>query len=147
MGHTKGKLETSSYEGGWDCLRIDNEIIFKLALNNPDNAARAALCWNSHDALLEACEAWERAIKHGDLKTIDLGTEMLADEAIEKTRAAIAGGRREVMAEKNTIVSSGMTFGCALAIVISWSLHKSVLWAILHGICSWFYVIYYLIVE
>ncbi len=38
---------------------------------------------------------------------------------------------------------SGVTFGCALAICISWSLHHSILWAILHGICSWLYVIYF----
>ena len=33
--------------------------------------------------------------------------------------------------------------GGALAIAISWSLHKSILWAMLHGFFSWFYVIYY----
>jgi len=34
-------------------------------------------------------------------------------------------------------------FGSALAMTISWSQWHSILWAILHGICSWFYVIYY----
>jgi len=48
---------------------------------------------------------------------------------------------------RGTIVSSGITFGSALAITISWSVHKSVFWAIVHGIFSWFYVIYYLIVR
>ena len=43
------------------------------------------------------------------------------------------------------IVSSGFSFGSALAMVISWSVNKSILWAILHGIFSWFYVIYYAI--
>ncbi|WP_176547326.1 hypothetical protein [Bacillus sp. AFS053548] len=38
---------------------------------------------------------------------------------------------------------SVITFGSALAITISWSIHKSVLWAIIHGFFSWFYVIYY----
>ncbi|MCA9151774.1 MAG: hypothetical protein KDA92_20865 [Planctomycetales bacterium] len=38
---------------------------------------------------------------------------------------------------------AGITFGTALAITISWSLHKSILWAIIHGIFSWLYVIYY----
>jgi hypothetical protein len=28
--------------------------------------------------------------------------------------------------------------------VISFSINHSVLWAILHGICSWFYVLYYI---
>jgi len=38
---------------------------------------------------------------------------------------------------------AGIGLGTALAVTISWSLHKSILWAILHGILSWFYVIYY----
>lgn len=40
---------------------------------------------------------------------------------------------------------AGIGFGCALAIVISWSVNHSVGWAILHGICSWLYVIYWCI--
>jgi hypothetical protein len=37
----------------------------------------------------------------------------------------------------------GIGFGTALAISISWSVNKSIGWAIVHGILSWFYVIYY----
>ena len=37
----------------------------------------------------------------------------------------------------------GLSIGNALAITLSWSLHKSIAWAIAHGICSWIYVIYY----
>jgi len=37
----------------------------------------------------------------------------------------------------------GIGFGSALAITISWSLNKSILWAIIHGFLSWVYVIYY----
>lgn len=37
----------------------------------------------------------------------------------------------------------GITFGTALAIAISWSLHKSIVWAIVHGFFSWVYVIYF----
>ena len=37
----------------------------------------------------------------------------------------------------------GLGFGSALAITISWSANKSILWAIVHGMLSWFYVIYY----
>lgn len=36
-------------------------------------------------------------------------------------------------------------FGNAVAIVISWSVNKSVLWVILHGVFGWFYVIYYVL--
>ena len=37
----------------------------------------------------------------------------------------------------------GIGFGSALAITISWSTNKSILWAIFHGFLSWIYVIYY----
>ncbi|MDA0748141.1 MAG: hypothetical protein O2954_16585 [bacterium] len=44
-------------------------------------------------------------------------------------------------------VREGITFGSALAIVISYTAHKSILWAILHGICSWLYVIYFAVIR
>ena len=40
-------------------------------------------------------------------------------------------------------VRAGISFGSALAIVISWTQNHSILWAIVHGILSWFYVIYF----
>ena len=42
-------------------------------------------------------------------------------------------------------VKSGITFGSALAIVISYTTWKSVGWAIFHGLLSWVYVIYFLL--
>ena len=45
--------------------------------------------------------------------------------------------------ESTSSAEAGIGFGIALAITISWSLNKSILWAILHGLCSWLYVIYY----
>ena len=43
-----------------------------------------------------------------------------------------------------SIIRSGISFGSALAIAISWSVHHSVLWAIIQGFFSWLYVIYYI---
>ena len=57
----------------------------------------------------------------------------------------------EVVTTKNgtTIVkksvTKGLSFGSALAMVISYSAWHSIGWAILHGIFSWVYVIYYVI--
>ena len=42
-------------------------------------------------------------------------------------------------------VKTGVSFGSALAMVISYSAWHSIGWAILHGIISWAYVIYYII--
>ncbi|MEK4386767.1 hypothetical protein MKZ25_13255 [Solibacillus sp. FSL W7-1464] len=39
----------------------------------------------------------------------------------------------------------GVSFGMVLAIIISWSVNKSVLWAIIHGLFGWLYVIYYVL--
>lgn len=44
---------------------------------------------------------------------------------------------------KVSVVSTGLSFGAALAIAISFTTNKSVLWAILHGLLSWLYVVYY----
>jgi hypothetical protein len=42
-----------------------------------------------------------------------------------------------------TVVKTGISFGTALAIAISWSTNHSIFWAIIHGLFSWIYVIYY----
>lgn len=47
----------------------------------------------------------------------------------------------------SSAVSSGIGFGTALAIAISWSLHTSILWAIIHGFFGWLYVIYFAITR
>lgn len=48
---------------------------------------------------------------------------------------------------QGTVVKSGVGFGSALAMVISYTAHQSVLWAIIHGILSWFYVIYFVVTR
>ena len=44
---------------------------------------------------------------------------------------------------RREVVRQGVGFGSALAIAMSWTANKSILWAILHGVLSWFYVVYY----
>lgn len=45
--------------------------------------------------------------------------------------------------EPKVIVQTGVSLGSVLAVVTSWQRNRSILWAILAGICSWFYVIYF----
>jgi hypothetical protein len=40
----------------------------------------------------------------------------------------------------------GVGLGTIVAVVISWSRNRSILWAIIHGILGWIYVIYVLLV-
>jgi hypothetical protein len=51
--------------------------------------------------------------------------------------------RERVVYRTREVVKSGVGFGSALAITISWSVNKSLLWAIIHGALSWIYVVYY----
>lgn len=49
--------------------------------------------------------------------------------------------------QRTEVIKNGITFGSALAMVISFTMNKSVFWAIVHGILSWFYVIYYILIN
>ena len=47
------------------------------------------------------------------------------------------------MTRSGQVVRAGVSFGSTLAMVISWTANKSLLWVIVHGLLSWLYVIYY----
>lgn len=44
---------------------------------------------------------------------------------------------------RNQAARAGIGLGSAIAVAVSWSLHKSLIWATIHGFFGWFYVIYY----
>ena len=52
-----------------------------------------------------------------------------------------------IMSKTKEAAKAGITMGSALAITISWSVNQSILWAIVHGFFSWFYVIYFALVK
>jgi hypothetical protein len=59
---------------------------------------------------------------------------------------AISRARRTPMSNGGGGRSAGVGvwgFGSMLSITLSWSVHHSILWMIVHGIFSWFYVVYY----
>ena len=64
-----------------------------------------------------------------DSRTEDLESRLDAIES--KSRVGYGG------------VSAGYSLGATLAVVMSWSANHAVLLAILHGIFSWIYVLYY----
>lgn len=39
---------------------------------------------------------------------------------------------------------SGVGLGMVIACILSWTVNHSILWAILHSFCSWFYVVYWI---
>lgn len=42
-------------------------------------------------------------------------------------------------------IGPGIGLGTIIAMVLSWSRNKSILWAIIHGLLGWLYVIYVII--
>jgi hypothetical protein len=59
----------------------------------------------------------------------------------EDEGATMNGSRYYVVRSEGT--KYGIGFGSALAIAISYTTNKSILWAIIHGILGWLYVIYF----
>lgn len=53
----------------------------------------------------------------------------------------VFGQTTEVLTQ--TAYKSGIGLGSVIAVVASWDRNQSILWAILHGILSWLYVIYF----
>lgn len=53
----------------------------------------------------------------------------------------------EVNQVQTTVTQSGIGIGSALAVVLSWHRNRSILLAVIHGVFSWFYVIYFAITR
>jgi hypothetical protein len=60
--------------------------------------------------------------------------------------SCVAGADHYVYSEPVYVVP-GVGLGTIIAVVVSWSRNKSILWAIVHGILGWLYVIYALLVP
>ena len=49
----------------------------------------------------------------------------------------------QVALPTQTVAQTGIGLGSAIAVVCSWQRNRSILWAILAGILSWLYVLYF----
>jgi hypothetical protein len=47
----------------------------------------------------------------------------------------------------NAVAQTGIGLGSAIAVVCSWQRNRSILWAVLAGIFSWIYVIYFAVTR
>jgi hypothetical protein len=45
--------------------------------------------------------------------------------------------------ERKGAARGGVGLDAAIAVTISWSVNQSILWAIVHGLLGWIYVVYY----
>lgn len=49
----------------------------------------------------------------------------------------------QVISPGPTVAQTGIGLGAVIAVICSWQRNRSILWCILAGILSWFYVIYF----
>ena len=49
----------------------------------------------------------------------------------------------QISSQTGPVVQTGIGLGSTIAVVCSWQRNRSILWAILAGILSWLYVIYF----
>ena len=65
---------------------------------------------------------------------------------VDNLEKAIRAGTKHHKKNKWKCNGSGFwVFGSALSMILSYTQNSSILWAFLHGIISWFYVIYRII--
>lgn len=50
-------------------------------------------------------------------------------------------------ATNEIMIQGGIGLGSLLAVVISWDRNHSIIWAIIHAMCGWIYVIYYIAIR
>ncbi len=59
----------------------------------------------------------------------------------------MANDTKRTIIQRKTVVKDGLSFGSALAIAVSYTTHQSILWANLHVIFGWFYVLYFVLTR
>lgn len=60
----------------------------------------------------------------------------------ESTEERTEEGMRNYTVTRERI-GDATELGAVAAMIISWSLNKSLFWMLVHGICGWFYLIYW----
>ena len=120
-------------------LGISNKTISKWENGKsvPDYAVVDILCAELDMTVAELLGGKEQTPQNAE------NTEMLLYK-IQELEHKVQEAEQKHTA-KSSSVNVGVSFGSALAMVISYVTWKSVGWAILHGVFGWGYVIYYLI--
>ncbi|MBQ8524816.1 MAG: helix-turn-helix domain-containing protein [Clostridia bacterium] len=100
----------------------------------------------------QAISNWETEKTQPDIETLERISEVLGvtiEELIygkqKSSQGTLEKGKDVMVNLTKGSTKSGIGFGAALAIVISYVKWQSVGWAIFHGLLNWVYVVYFLI--
>lgn len=93
----------------------------------------------------QAVSNWETGKTQPDIETLHKIAQILdvtMEELIYGSKQASTTVVKKTMVQQ---VTKGMSFGAALAMVISYVNWHSIGWAIFHGLLNWVYVIYFIL--
>lgn len=85
-----------------------------------------------------------RACKNGCLAMVSAETLVLANVRWYKSSMLLA---QIVNQTAHSVTQTVIGLGAAIAVVCSWQRNRSIVWAILAGLLSWIYVIYFAITR
>ena len=121
-------------------LSVSNKTVSKWECGKclPDYAVIEKLCEELDITLSELLDGEEKAPDNSTACREEQVKSLLV-------RVQELEARSNVNVNVGKGVKSGITFGSALAMIISYTSWHSIGWAILHGMLSWVYVIYYII--
>lgn len=98
----------------------------------------------------QAVSNWERSKTQPDIETLKKMSEIFnvsIEEILygKKIEEGDGGMNNNIHISSGAAktAKAGISFGSCLAMIISYAAWKSIPWAVLHGLMSWFYVIYY----
>ena len=92
----------------------------------------------------QTVSSWETGRTEPDIDTlhrISVYLDVTVEELIYSRR--LFQSKEDVIVKSGGTVKTGIGFGSALAMVVSYAAWESIGWAILHGIFGWGYIIYY----
>lgn len=92
----------------------------------------------------QAVSNWENNKTQPDIETLH-NIAMQLEVSIEELIYGENKPKIVMTQSAGKTVVEGISFGTALAIVLSYAKWQSIGWAMLHGLLSWVYVIYYII--
>ena len=136
---TKRREQNLTQEQLAEKIGVSNKTVSKWETGKtmPDYSVVELLCEVLNISVSEFIAGKEKETDTNSTSNEEVALLSYKIEQLEKSK--------NTKSETDKSIHTGVSFGCVIAAVISYTHWQSIGWAILHGILGWIYVIYYLI--
>lgn len=136
---TKRREQNLTQEQLAEKIGVSNKTVSKWETGKtmPDYSVVELLCEVLNISVSELIAGKEKETDTNSTSNEEVALLSYKIEQLEKSK--------NTKSETDKSIHTGVSFGCVIAAVISYTHWQSIGWAILHGILGWIYVIYYLI--